>query len=141
MGISDTSEFLLSEEFSFLSRPLLDFQEGSQNDHRRIISQEKDLDKFEEGLLSLQIKLPPLLGVKVEEDNDGCKTPTSLEQKISSVICPPAPRKAKSIPSKKRKAMACRRSLLDFSTEVESMFPEALQADFGKKIKKVRTTN
>lgn len=142
MGISNTSELLLSEECSFLSRPLLGFQQGSQHDHPNIISKEKDMDKSEENLLSLEIKLPPLLGVKVEEDiNDGCRTPTSMEQKISTFICPPAPRKAKSIPSKKRKLMSCRRSLLDFSTEVESMLPQALLADLGNKIKKVRSTN
>ncbi|KAL8089709.1 hypothetical protein AgCh_039262 [Apium graveolens] len=141
MGISNTSELLLSEKCSFLSRPLLDFQQGSQHDHRRIVSQEKYSDKFEENLLSLEIKLPPLLGVEVEEDKDGYKTPTSLEQKVALLICPPAPRKAKSIPSKKPKVMSCQRSLLDFSGEVESMFPEALLQDLGKKIKKVRTTN
>lgn len=135
MGISNTSELLLSEECSILSRPLIDFQQGSQHHHRKTISKEKDLDKFEENLLSLEIKV---LGVEVEEDNDGCTTPTSSEQRISSFVCPPPPRKAK---SKKRKLMSCRRSLLDFSREVESMFPEALLADLGKKIKKVRSTN
>lgn len=143
MGILNiTSELLLLEECSFLSRPLSDFQQELHHDHGNIIARENDYDKFEENLLSLEIKLPlPLLGeIKVEEDNDGCKTPTSLEQKIPLMICPPAPRKAKSVPSKKRKALSSqRRILLDYSSEVESMFPKALLADLGNKIKKART--
>ncbi|KAK1394536.1 cyclin-dependent protein kinase inhibitor SMR10-like [Heracleum sosnowskyi] len=142
MGISNTSESLLPEECSFLSRPLFDFQQGSQHqirDHQEIVTQQQEFDKFQVNLVSsLEIKLSPLLvDVKVEEDNDGCKTPTSLDQKISVLICPPAPRKAKSVPSKKRKAFSSqRRILLDCSSEVESMFPKAILADFGKKMKK-----
>lgn len=139
MGISNTCQLLLSDECSIFSRLLLDFQQGSQHDHRQIIAQD-DLENFDE---NLEIKVPQVLGVKVEEDyNDiGCKTPTSLEHKIPSFICPPAPTKPKSIPSNKRKPMSCRRSLLDFSTELESMFPQTLLADLAKKIKKVTTTN
>lgn len=147
MGISNTSESLLAEECSFLSRPLLDFQQGSQlprRDHQEIVTQQQEFHKFEVDLVSsLEIKLTPLLvDIKVEEDNDGCKTPTSLDHTISALICPPAPRKAKSIPSKKRKASSSqRRILLDYSSEVESMFPKAILADFGKKMKKVRRAN
>ncbi|KAL8116057.1 hypothetical protein AgCh_022518 [Apium graveolens] len=148
MGISNTSESLLPEECSFLSRPLLDFQHGSQHpirDHQEFATQQQEFDKFQVNLVSsLEIKLTPLLvHVKVEEENDiGCKTPTSLDQKISVFICPPAPRKAKPIPSKKRKPVSSRpRILLDYSSEVESMFPKAILADFGKKIKRARTAN
>lgn len=148
MGISNSSESLLPEECSFLSRPLLDFQQGSQRqirDHQEIVTRQQEFDKFEVNNLvsSLDIKLSPLLvEIKVEEDKDGCKTPTSLDQKISVVICPPAPRKAKPVPSKKRKALSSqRRILLDCSSEVQSMFPNPILADFGKKMKKVKTAN
>ncbi|KAL1827558.1 hypothetical protein ACET3Z_005970 [Daucus carota] len=140
MGILNTSELLLSEECSFLSRPLLDFEQGSQHDHRKIFTQEKDFDKFEENLLKLEVKLPRRGEIEVEQDNGGCRTPTSTEQKIPTMICPSAPRKARPVPSRKRRANSSCRILLDFSSEVESMFPEAVLADLGNKIKRVRTT-
>lgn len=62
-----------------------------------------------------------------EEDNDGFRTPTSLDHRIPVVAkqCPPAPRKPK--PSLKRKASqssfsSCRHPL-DLSKEVELLFP------------------
>ncbi|EXC30996.1 hypothetical protein L484_021296 [Morus notabilis] len=68
--------------------------------------------------------------VKVEDDeDDGFKTPTSLDHKIPVIQqCPSAPRKPKV--SFKRKAAppssrTARRSLqLNFSEQIESMFPD-----------------
>ncbi|OMO91242.1 hypothetical protein COLO4_18500 [Corchorus olitorius] len=80
-------------------------------------------------------------GKKEEEDDDGFKTPTCLDQKIPAMLkCPPAPRKPKALPISpaKRKANFRRRILLDFTKEIESLFPPALLADLGNKIKKVR---
>lgn len=144
MGISSTSESLLPEECSFLSRPLSDVSQHQIRDHQGILAQQQEFNKFQVHLVSsLEIKLSPLIvDFKGEEDNGVCKTPTSLDQKISVLICPPAPRKAKSVPSKKRKGLSSqRRILLDYSSEVESMFPEAVLADLGNKIKKVRREN
>ncbi|KAE8688885.1 17.4 kDa class I heat shock family protein [Hibiscus syriacus] len=75
-----------------------------------------------------------------DENDDGFKTPTSLDHKIPAIFkCPSAPRKPKSLPiiSPKRKAFR-RRILLDLTKEMESLFPPALLADLGNKIKKVR---
>ncbi|GMJ10733.1 hypothetical protein HRI_004742500 [Hibiscus trionum] len=75
-----------------------------------------------------------------DENDDGFKTPTCLDHKIPAILkCPPAPRKLKSLPiiSAKRKASR-RRILLDFTKEMESLFPPPLLADLGNKIKKVR---
>ncbi|XP_010520279.1 PREDICTED: uncharacterized protein LOC104799445 [Tarenaya hassleriana] len=51
---------------------------------------------------------------------------------------PPPPRKPKTAPATKRRAMWFRSSLglLDVSREVESMFPPSVLEDFGKKIRK-----
>lgn len=73
-------------------------------------------------------------------DNNGFKTPTSLDQKIPATLkCPPAPRKPKSLPSTKRKAHHHQRVLLDLSSEIESLFPPALFADLGGKVKKKKS--
>ncbi|PPD87572.1 hypothetical protein GOBAR_DD15477 [Gossypium barbadense] len=81
-----------------------------------------------------------------ENDNDGFKTPTSLDHKIPAATilkCPPAPRKPKSLPiissPAKRKSLR-RRILLDLTKEIESLFPPALIADLGNKIKKEDST-
>ncbi|KAK8695839.1 hypothetical protein V6N13_000986 [Hibiscus sabdariffa] len=75
-----------------------------------------------------------------DENGDGFKTPTSLAYKIPVILkCPPAPRKPKSLPIVSRKRKACRRRiLLDLTKEMECLFPPALLADLGNKIKKVR---
>ncbi|KAK4583604.1 hypothetical protein RGQ29_026368 [Quercus rubra] len=82
---------------------------------------------------------PSLGEFKVQEDDDGFKTPTSLDHKVPVIKqCPPAPRKPK--PSMKRKvSQNVRTSLqLDLSKEVESLFPPSLLFDFHCKIKKAR---
>ncbi|XP_042474839.1 cyclin-dependent protein kinase inhibitor SMR10-like [Macadamia integrifolia] len=81
----------------------------------------------------------------VEEDDDGFRTPTTLDHRIPAVNikqCPPAPRKPNSNPKRKASSSSftTRRQLfpLDLSQEIESLFPPALLADLGRKIKKVR---
>ncbi|OMO67757.1 hypothetical protein CCACVL1_20340 [Corchorus capsularis] len=168
MGVSNPEMFLSekdlstsnnSMEFSFLVRPPLEFQE--EDDECQIAPNFQDVvndeprqqqeDKCKLAVVSdpMELKLPCLGESKVhdengkEEDDDGFKTPTCLDQKIPAMLkCPPAPRKPKALPiissSAKRKANFRRRILLDFTKEIESLFPPALLADLGNKIKKVR---
>ncbi|XP_022731607.1 cyclin-dependent protein kinase inhibitor SMR3-like [Durio zibethinus] len=164
MGVSN-SEMFLSEnkdvsstmEFSFLVRPPLEFQEDDQcqiatfqdvddepqqQKEERVLQEE---DKCTLLMAPVELKLPCSGEFKVHENgeedakNDGFKTPTSLDHKIPVMLkCPPAPKKPKSLPiSPKRKAFRPR-ILLDFTKEIESLFPPALLADLGNKIKKVR---
>uniref|UniRef100_A0A7N0TDT2 Uncharacterized protein n=1 Tax=Kalanchoe fedtschenkoi TaxID=63787 RepID=A0A7N0TDT2_KALFE len=78
-------------------------------------------------------------GPSVEDNNskdDVLKTPTSAFNKIRPVFtCPPAPRKPKAAPLRKRKGL---HRLLDMSNDVLSLYPPALLADFGNKLKKAR---
>lgn len=135
MGISDCVLFFSKNlsspmESNSLSKPTSEFQENTQAE-----------DKPEEISVSLlRIKTPSRLSsvgeFKDDEGGDTCTTPTSLDRRIPVVPpCPPAPRKPKSV---KRKAANSRRILLDYSSEVESLFPVCVVADFGGKIKKAR---
>ncbi|XP_022756602.1 cyclin-dependent protein kinase inhibitor SMR3-like [Durio zibethinus] len=160
MGVSN-SEMFLSEkglsstmEFSFLVRSSLEFQEDQcqiapfqviddeprQQKEERVLKEE---DKCKWPMSPLELNLPSSGEFKVyengeDENHDGFKTPTLLDHKIPVMLkCPPAPRKPKSLPSPKRKAFS-RRILLDLTKEIESLFPPALLADLGNKIKKVR---
>ncbi|KAH7553689.1 hypothetical protein ACOSP7_029494 [Xanthoceras sorbifolium] len=80
-------------------------------------------------------------------DDEGFKTPTSLDHKIPEIKqCPPAPRKPMPLPPRKRKSSVSsspnvRRSLQysDLSQEVESLFPRRILDDLHRKIKKART--
>ncbi|XP_068644570.1 uncharacterized protein [Aristolochia californica] len=77
---------------------------------------------------------------KVEEENDGFRTPTSLERKISAIQrCPPAPRKPRSAPSIKRSRAhsTCCRVRIDVSDHLESLFQPVL-SDRSGSIKKAR---
>ncbi|OAY51808.1 cyclin-dependent protein kinase inhibitor SMR10 [Manihot esculenta] len=148
IGMSNPEMFLSdkdlnSVELNFLVRPTMEFEAGEcdvaplRDGHGDDEEEEEDKCKF---LVStLKIKLPATREFEIEEDlHDGFKTPTSLDQKIPVILpCPPAPRKPKSLPSNKRKSSR-RRVLLDLSNEIESLFPPALRADLGGKIKKVR---
>uniref|UniRef100_A0A2P2JJJ7 Uncharacterized protein MANES_09G089000 n=1 Tax=Rhizophora mucronata TaxID=61149 RepID=A0A2P2JJJ7_RHIMU len=77
------------------------------------------------------------------DGGDGFRTPTSLEHKIPAIKeCPPAPRKAKPLPSLKRKASppnACISLLLDLSQEVKSPSQRPARSDLHEKTKKART--
>ena len=160
MGVSDSQMFLTekdlnSMELNFLVRPTLDFQdqcptapsEEEKEDHelfkrpevKEEEKQEEEEDKCKISVSSLEVKVPSLGELRdVEDDDDGFRTPTSLDHKIpESLQCPPAPRKPKPIPSTKRKA-GRRRIMLDLSNEIESLFPPALLVDLHVKIKKIR---
>lgn len=128
-----------STDCSFLSRPILDFQNGCQNSHsvdEKVTQNQEDQrqqdtrqedDKKEEEEEDVKDSC-----LKVKEDE--VKIPTSPKCNTKHMICPPAPKKPKSIQITKRK----QRVFLDVYDEVKSMFPPALLADLGNKIKKVR---
>lgn len=79
------------------------------------------------------------LPVPVEDNNDGLKTPTSAMNKIQpNFTCPPAPRKPKAVPLGKRKGTYRELRLLDLSGHVLSLYPPAMLADFGNRMKKAR---
>nr|DAD25849.1 TPA_asm: hypothetical protein HUJ06_027317 [Nelumbo nucifera] len=132
---SDDGRLITTSEVHQLHR------QGEQNEQRQQQHDEKE-DKDQSVASSEDLKLP-LLGegeFTGDDDDDGFRTPTSLDHKIPVILqCPPAPRKIISIPSKKRKASSTRRQLLlNLSDEIESLFPPALFADHGRKMKKVR---
>lgn len=91
--------------------------------------------------LKLKIPFYDMEGEKEDEADEGFKTPTSSDHKIPVILqCPPAPRKPKPIPSRrKRKANCPPRILLDLSKQIDSLFPSPL--DLGSKIKKVKHGN
>ncbi|KAE8693107.1 Detected protein of unknown function [Hibiscus syriacus] len=138
-------------ELSFLVRPPLEFPEDEcqtapnfqdviedDGSHQQ---QKQELVLKEDGERSkLNSPSSGEFNVAGDENDDGFKTSTSLDHRIPAILkCPPAPRKPKSLPiiSPKRKAFR-RRILLDLTKEMESLFPPALLADLGNKIKKVR---
>ncbi|KAE8039043.1 hypothetical protein FH972_011491 [Carpinus fangiana] len=143
MGVSDSQMFLSEKdlnamEFNFLVPPTLEFQE----DHGKpeVVKQEEEEE--EENKKKKKINIPSVTVGEfrdVEDDEDGFKTPTSLDHKIPAILqCPPAPRKPKTIPLTKRKA-ARQRILLDLSNDIEALFPQALLEDLSRgKIKKIR---
>ncbi|KAL2481542.1 Uncharacterized protein Adt_34508 [Abeliophyllum distichum] len=87
----------------------------------------------------IESKIPCLGESEVAENDDGFRTPTSLDQKIPVMTqCPPAPKKTRPEPSMKRKAS--RRSLqFDVSAEVDSIFSPIPEEDLDLKFKKPRT--
>ncbi|KAK4254955.1 hypothetical protein QN277_008024 [Acacia crassicarpa] len=86
----------------------------------------------------LKITIPTSFEDK--RDDEGLKTPTSSIHRISEMLhCPPAPRKPKSLPSKKRRASSPRPLLLlDLSAEVDSWSPTPFVVDVGGQIKKFK---
>lgn len=108
---------------------------------------EQEVGKHEISVSSLRIKTPSRGEIKKDredddEDGDGFRTPTCLKQRIPLVPqFPPAPRKPKSTPSRKRKWACGGGIILDSSSEVEALFPSSLVADPGGKVKKVRKVN
>lgn len=69
-------------------------------------------------------------------------SPKRVSSTTQMLICPPAPKKKKTIQVTKRKLHHDQeeRVFLDVYDEVESLFPPALLADLDNKIKKVRKT-
>lgn len=111
-----------------------------EQDHQVRSQEEKHEDNFDMFVSSLKVKIPSAEESKgLEDDDEGMKTPTSLDQKITvSLKSPPgAPRKPKALPLKKRKANRHPRLLLDLSSEIELLFPPVVCGDLGgDKIKK-----
>lgn len=174
LSMSNSELFLVREdieevEFDLLKRPMLEFQEechiviasqdpddtpNQQHQEQECKDHESNNQEAEECKIldsSLESKRPPSLGeLKVEDDNeddnDGFKTPTSLDHKIPVITqCPLAPRKPPNpLSSTKRKASpqnVRRRLQLDLSLDVESLFPAPIRSDLYKKIKKARRDN
>ncbi|KAK8662825.1 hypothetical protein V6N13_024712 [Hibiscus sabdariffa] len=119
--MSDSRLFVVEEEVDVLKRAGLELQENKN------------------------LKLISLGEMKASHDDDGFKTPTSLDHKIPVMKqCPPLPRKPKPPPSNKRKpspspsSSTCRNLQLDFSKEVDSLFPTDFLAHMHRKVKKAR---
>eukprot|EP00257_Ricinus_communis_P009230 XP_002527720.2 cyclin-dependent protein kinase inhibitor SMR14 [Ricinus communis] len=156
-------------EFNFSQRPGFQFQDGviSHQCHHQDQDKQQEQEREQEAAKveitekvkeeckrtasSAESTSPVTLGeLKAtndddddEEDNDGFKTPTSLDHKIPvTKQCPPAPGKPKIPPSAKRKARHTnvrRRNLqLDLCQELESLFPRTILDDFYNKMKKAR---
>ncbi|KAF8395113.1 hypothetical protein HHK36_019054 [Tetracentron sinense] len=144
MGRLNSEPFLTEKdpkaiEIAFLSIPTLEFPDGcqipaSENhelhrlDEVQDQGEEKKEEKYQVFDSSVELKMPSTLGeFKVDDDEDGFRTPTSLDHKIQVKQCPPAPRKPTSLPSTKRKASSnylprqIRIDLKDFA----SLFPPA----------------
>lgn len=139
MGISDcllfSSKNLVPMDSNSSSKPTSEFQEQDQDQ-----KEPREEEKEEILVSALRIKTPSTTSLgDFSADGKGdhtCTTPTSVDQRIPLILsCPPAPRKPKSA---KRKAADSRRIRLDFSREVEALFPLSVIADFGGKIKKAR---
>lgn len=164
MGVSDSQMFfsdkdLNARKLNFLARPTLEFQDqcptASSEDHGLLkkpeVKEKEDQDqqdhdeekedKCKISVSSLRLKIPSPRELRniEDDDDDGFKTPTSLDKKIPVVLqCPPAPRKPKPrAVLTKRRGAARRRILLDLSNEIESLFPAALLVDLSGKIKKI----
>lgn len=85
----------------------------------------------------LMIRIPAPYEDK--DDDEGLNTPTSAIHRISEMLqCPPAPRKPKSLQSKKRRAPRPV-LLLDLSREIDCLFPRPVLFEVGGQIKKFKT--
>ncbi|XP_030449822.1 cyclin-dependent protein kinase inhibitor SMR3-like [Syzygium oleosum] len=110
---------------------------GIETDHLRpkktigTSKEEEEEEEEEEECGTTSFREEPELVEEDGENNDGFRTPTSLDHKIPAMTqCPPAPMKPK--PTRKRKLSSsssmssddrCREVIeLDFSEEVESLF-------------------
>ncbi|KAJ6699603.1 hypothetical protein OIU79_012794 [Salix purpurea] len=165
--MSNSELFVVKEndeekELDFLNkRSMLEFQKEShattpqvsdppdqqlQEQEAKIEVHDKSQEECNNVLDSNSMEKPSLLEAVLMEtaavdggDDDGSKTPTSLDHRISITKCPPAPRKPKPFLSRKRKESPppARTSLqLDLSQEIEALFPSTIVADLQKKMKK-----
>jgi len=151
MGVSDSQMFLSEKdlhamELNFLVRPTLEFQDDQDHGlHKKPEALKEEEEEEEENKCKISvvpslelIKIPSVAEFRddVEDDDDGFKTPTSLDHKIPVIRpCPPPPRKPKTITLTKRKA-ARQRILLDLSNDIEALFPPALLVDLSGKTRK-----
>ncbi|XP_031114021.1 cyclin-dependent protein kinase inhibitor SMR14-like [Ipomoea triloba] len=122
------------------SRNLESEHHEGDNNGKVFEKHQEEENRYEVLVSSLKVKLTntTVNKEKEEEEEQGCKTPTSPEYKIPAA-CPPAPRKPKAVPAKRR-GCCHKRVFLDLSDETESLFPPLLLADLGKKIKKIRSS-
>ncbi|GAV69467.1 hypothetical protein CFOL_v3_12968 [Cephalotus follicularis] len=147
-SMSNSEIFLVKEdqegiECDILKRPTLEFQDEfikKQRHHQGSGKSEEDKQEECDHVRVVSHQGPVKLGeFKVEEENDGFKTPTSLEHKMPVIKqCPPAPRKPKPTKRKISSTAPRKKLLLDLSQEVESMFPMPILVDLHQKIKKAR---
>ncbi|CAI9779047.1 unnamed protein product [Fraxinus pennsylvanica] len=157
--MSSTEFFLIKEElkeikFDILSESKVEDPDSSQDvvsdgaqvnvkkqdDHDDTHHKEEEEEEFKAIFSSRESEKPCLAQSQVEEYDEGFKTPTSSDHKISVVKqCPAAPRKTRSSTKRKSSPARIRRSLqLDVSAEIESMFPSRPRDDKEHKIKKAR---
>ncbi|KAE8692456.1 putative Transducin/WD40 repeat-like superfamily protein [Hibiscus syriacus] len=142
-------------EFDILKRPPLEFQEeciyNSSNDD----DEEKKEESNVKAAASMEsenknVCLGEFKAMVDDEDDDGFRTPTSLDHKIPEMKqCPPAPRKPKankrgasesSSSSTAATSSTCGGNLqLDLSRVVDSWFPASIVDDLHRKAKKART--
>ncbi|KAL5710860.1 hypothetical protein ACHQM5_021372 [Ranunculus cassubicifolius] len=114
-----------------------------QVDVFRLTDEDNDEIK-EEKCMYLQKELKIMSSVQekeVNDDDDGFRTPTSLRHKIPVIQqCPPAPRKPKSLPSRKRKAACLNLPSVrnDLSKKIEMLVPPAFLDELSRKIKKAK---
>lgn len=114
----------------------------------------KNVNEEQENTLLHDNLLPTPVEIEVEqqlEDNDKVfnkrdeliNAPTSPFKTIQPILkCPPAPHKPKACPLRKRKGLRCTpMRLLDYSKDVLAMYPPALIADFGNKVKKAKRSS
>ncbi|WVZ01384.1 hypothetical protein V8G54_027453 [Vigna mungo] len=81
--------------------------------------------------ITFKLDIPSSYVGSENEDDDGYTTPTSSDKKIPVIPeCPGAPKKTKQKPASKRKACR-RRSLLDLTQDLESLFPVPCVVDLG----------
>ncbi|KAG6631491.1 cyclin-dependent protein kinase inhibitor SMR12-like [Carya illinoinensis] len=169
MGVSDSQMLVSDNDLNvmklnFVTRPTLEFQDECPTEppedrgvrkmpevlqeEQEYQKQEEDLEQEQEkedkndsiSLSSLGVRIPSLGEFRdMEEEDDGFKTPTSLDHKIPVVLqCPPAPKKLKPKAVTTKRKAARRRIPLDLSNEIESLFPSTLQVDLSGTIKKIR---
>ncbi|XP_007027037.2 PREDICTED: uncharacterized protein LOC18597768 [Theobroma cacao] len=159
LSMSNSEVFLVKDdgegmELGIVKRPALEFREecaqataSSHNPDKepQVDEEKKGGERSVTASTESEQKKPCLGEFKAIDDDDGFKTPTSLDHKIPVIKqCPPAPRKPQPapLPSNKRKASSSpitRRNLqVDLSLEIESLFPRPLLADLHRKVKKAR---
>ncbi|PIA60237.1 hypothetical protein AQUCO_00300029v1 [Aquilegia coerulea] len=151
--MKDHLESIDELEIVVTRRPTLEFEDRCieridvtnyrQADEKKNEKKQPQEEEYKSTVSTMEVRIPSLgdQDFKVhDEDDDGFRTPTSMDHRIPVIRqCPPAPRKPKSCPMKKRKASSnLHRIKIDLSKEIELMFP-SLVSDLDQKIiKKLR---
>ncbi|KAE8661084.1 putative Transducin/WD40 repeat-like superfamily protein [Hibiscus syriacus] len=153
LSISNSELILVKDEtkmieFDILKRPPLGFQGECSCEATEDYEEKKGEESNVKEAASMENKNICLGEFKAMiDDDDGFKTPTSLDHRIPEMKqCPPAPRKPK---ANKRGASesistaatssTSRNLQLDLSQVVDSWFPSSLVDDLHRKVKKART--